>query len=110
VRFGVFSVIPAVILAGALWYAWASQEIEHPVIVLGVTLILGGGIGNLIDRLVNDGHVVDFLNIGIGGLRTGVFNVADVAIMAGPVLLLVGMAMLRKREMAEEEGEGKATP
>ncbi|MBN2500718.1 MAG: signal peptidase II [Anaerolineales bacterium] len=108
VRFGVFSVMTAVILAGALWYAWASTEIEHPAIVLGVALILAGGIGNLIDRLVNDGHVVDFMNIGIGDLRTGVFNVADVAIMAGPALLLVGMAMLRKAELAEEKGEDQA--
>ncbi len=108
VRFWVFSVMTAMILAGALWYAWTSQEIEHPAIVLGVALILAGGIGNLIDRLVNDGHVVDFMNIGIGGLRTGIFNVADIAIMAGPALLLIGMALLHKAEMPQDEGDGQA--
>lgn len=56
--------------------------------VLPLTLILSGGAGNLIDRLARDGRVVDFMNMGIGGLRTGVFNVADVAIMAGLFTLL----------------------
>lgn len=46
-------------------------------------LILAGGIGNLIDRVTHDGLVTDFLNLGIGPLRTGIFNVADMAITAG---------------------------
>ena len=54
---------------------------------LGLGLILGGGVSNLIDR-VAFGRVVDFLNVGIGPLRTGIFNVADVAIMAGVACLL----------------------
>lgn len=57
-------------------------------VVLALTLILSGGVGNLIDRVLRDGVVVDFMNMGIRGLRTGVFNVADVAIMAGLFLLL----------------------
>ena len=46
------------------------------------------GSGNLIDRILHDGTVVDFLNFGIGSLRTGIFNVADVAIMGGAALLI----------------------
>jgi signal peptidase II len=46
-------------------------------------LILGGGIGNLIDRVRLEGLVIDFLNVGIGRVRTGIFNIADMAIMAG---------------------------
>ena len=41
---------------------------------------------NLIDRLRYGGYVVDFLNVGIGSLRTGIFNVADMAIMAGVII------------------------
>jgi signal peptidase II len=41
-----------------------------------------------LDRARNGGHVVDFLNVGVGPLRTGVFNVADVAIVAGALGLL----------------------
>lgn len=55
---------------------------------LARALIAGGGMSNLIDRLTHDGAVVDFLNIGLGSVRTGIFNLADVAIMAGVVLLL----------------------
>jgi signal peptidase II len=51
-------------------------------------LLAAGAIGNLIDRLRHDGLVVDFLNIGIGPLRTGIFNVADMAITAAAILLI----------------------
>lgn len=46
-------------------------------------LILAGGFGNLYDRALNDGRVVDFMLLQLGPIRTGVFNVADIAIMAG---------------------------
>ncbi len=52
-------------------------------------LVVSGGFSNLYDRITNNGGVVDFMNMGIGGLRTGVFNVADMAIMAGVILLLI---------------------
>jgi signal peptidase II len=54
---------------------------------LGLGLILGGGVSNLVDRLAM-GKVVDFLNVGIGPFRTGIFNVADMAVMAGVACLL----------------------
>jgi len=57
--------------------------------VLALSLISAGGIGNLIDRF-SWGYVRDFLNVGLGSTaRTGIFNVADVAMMAGCVLVLV---------------------
>ncbi len=52
-------------------------------------LLLGGAIGNLIDRVRFDGLVIDFMNLGVGPLRTGIFNVADVAISCGAVLLIL---------------------
>ena len=51
-------------------------------------LIFSGGISNFFDRATNNGAVIDFLNIGIGSLRTGIFNIADMAIMLGVFLLL----------------------
>lgn len=56
---------------------------------IAVSLLLAGGIGNLIDRVFHGGLVIDFLNMGIGPLRTGIFNVADMAIMAGFALLIL---------------------
>jgi signal peptidase II len=57
--------------------------------VVGIASILGGGLSNLLDRCLYDGRVFDFLNVGIGTLRTGVFNVADMGIMLGVALLLL---------------------
>jgi signal peptidase II len=47
-----------------------------------------GGLGNLWDRIATGGWVVDFLNLGVGPLRTGIFNVADVSLMAAIAILL----------------------
>jgi signal peptidase II len=55
--------------------------------LFAVSLLVAGGIGNLIDRWTL-GYSTDFLNLGIGPLRTGIFNVADVAIMSGCFLIL----------------------
>lgn len=44
--------------------------------------------GNLIDRVFQDGQVIDFLHLGVGTLRTGIFNVADVAITCGAMMLV----------------------
>jgi signal peptidase II len=57
--------------------------------VVGLTLLGASGLGNLIDRLLYDGRVTDFLNMGIGQLRTGIFNVADVVGVVGVIVLLV---------------------
>jgi signal peptidase II len=54
----------------------------------GLIAFVAGGLSNLIDR-ITIGTVIDFLNVGIGPWRTGIFNVADVAIMAGAALLAV---------------------
>ena len=51
--------------------------------------IIAGGASNWIDRVLR-GSVVDLLNLGIGALRTGVFNIADVAIMLGAGLFVLG--------------------
>jgi len=55
---------------------------------LGLYLILAAGVSNLLDRLIR-GRVIDFLNLGIGPLRTGIFNVADVALMLGLALAIM---------------------
>ncbi len=57
--------------------------------VAALALIVGGGFGNWIDRILNEGHVTDFVSVGIGPLRTGIFNFADVAVMAGLFALLL---------------------
>jgi signal peptidase II len=56
---------------------------------VGFSLFLAGGLGNWLDRLLNEGRVIDFVSLGVGGLHTGIFNVADVAITAGILMVLV---------------------
>ena len=56
---------------------------------IALALVAGGGTSNLIDRLLYGGRVTDFLNVGIGSLRTGIFNVADMAILLGVLLLVL---------------------
>ncbi|MDX1650817.1 MAG: signal peptidase II [Myxococcota bacterium] len=56
--------------------------------LVGLGLVVGGGLGNWLDRLLHDGAVRDFVSLGVGPLRTGIFNGADVAILLGVALLL----------------------
>jgi signal peptidase II len=64
-------------------------------------LIAAGGIGNLVDRVLRDGHVIDFMNLGVGSLRTGIFNVADLQIMVGLGLLMFSPRPKPKPALAE---------
>ena len=84
-RAAVFQVLNGLFLIGtlimAVYYQWSRLA------AAGLLLFVAGGMSNLIDRIAM-GSVIDFLNIGIGSFRTGIFNVADVAIMAGVALLV----------------------
>jgi signal peptidase II len=111
-RFWVFGVFVAAVLVGLLWYVVRDTTLAWTTVV-GLSLVLGGGVSNLIDRLSNDGAVIDFMNIGIGGLRTGIFNVADIAIFGGVGLFL----WHHLRQPADDDssesgagGEGSAEP
>jgi signal peptidase II len=75
------------LLAGALTYAFVSKP-GHPPVVLAIALVCAGGLGNLWDRVVHGGMVVDFINIGIGSVRTGIFNVADIVIVVGVLMFI----------------------
>ncbi len=54
-----------------------------------IALIFAGGIGNIIDRILFDRHVPDFMMLSIQSIRTGVFNFADVCVTAGVIGLLL---------------------
>jgi signal peptidase II len=84
-RFWIFIVLVVVFLTIVVSKLLSSKIDLFSTIAL--SLIFAGGIGNLIDRVFN-GYVVDFLNVGIGPIRTGIFNIADVAIMAGVFMLI----------------------
>lgn len=76
-------------------------KIERPVTTVGAGMILGGAIGNLIDR-VSYGYVVDFLDF--SGLHFPyIFNVADAGINVGVALLLIDSLILERRDKVKED-------
>ena len=81
-----FTSATGVLLALLIATAWRNGW--HRWRTVALSLFVAGGLSNWIDRLAS-GRVVDFLNVGLGSLRSGIFNVADVAILAGVALLLV---------------------
>jgi signal peptidase II len=83
-RTAIFSVGCTLGVVGLLIYVLFVPR-STPLQVLALALICAGGMGNLIDRWLC-GYVRDFLNIGIGPVRTGIFNVADATLMAGSLL------------------------
>jgi signal peptidase II len=87
-RFALFTGAVAVLLLGLVGTSLFATRLR-PWRFTALALVAGGGISNLIDRLLNDGRVTDFLNVGIGALRTGIFNVADMAILLGALLLIL---------------------
>jgi signal peptidase II len=84
----VFTFFVGAFLLALLVYLLRSRELTSFATVC-LSLVCAGGLSNLIDRLAYDGRVVDFLNVGIDSLRTGIFNVADMAITFGALLMLL---------------------
>lgn len=90
-RFFIFGVVVVVGLAAMLWSILKNKISTSE--LYAYSFILGGGIGNVIDRLTHEnGHVVDFLFIDLkfaDFARTGVFNVADMAIVLGVLIIFI---------------------
>lgn len=89
IRYWLFTIFASALLMGVLLFALKESSKIHLSILIALSLFIGGGLGNQLDRILNEGRVVDFVSIGIGPLRTGIFNVADMAIMAGFALMLL---------------------
>jgi signal peptidase II len=85
VRFWIFTWAVAIFLTGALILLLRTKNMGNWA-TFATTLLVGGGVGNLIDRL-HRGTVTDFINLGVGSWRTGIFNIADMAIVAGVIVL-----------------------
>jgi len=82
-----------------------AQRAKDPVMVVALSLVLGGALGNLVDRLVRapgflEGAVVDFVHVG----RFPTFNVADSAITIGAVLIVVWVIRADLHEQRSSRG------
>jgi signal peptidase II len=103
VRYIVFTLLVGIFLACLLAYMLVSTQLTR-LQVMAMSLVLGGGCGNLIDRIANEGRVFDFMNVGIGPLRTGIFNVADMSITYGVLwFLFLAIKNRHKTEHPQEK-------
>ena len=94
-RTAIFTVAGGAILLVLAFMAWRQRNRAWH--AAAFALFFAGGASNWLDRL-NDGRVVDFMNVGIGWLRTGVCNVADVAIMLGVAMYAIGELRARSAQ------------
>jgi signal peptidase II len=80
--------IAALVVLGALYHRTRPSDRAR---VIGVALVAGGALGNLLDRLRSSAGVVDFIDVGVKNVRFWTFNVADMGITIGAVLLLLAL-------------------
>lgn len=98
----VLLILPVIVLALALRYVITNKQLDQWTIV-GLSFVIGGGIGNIYDRILY-GSVTDFFHIDLGGVfRTGIFNMADVSVMVGMGCILVSAIINRKQARVIEE-------
>jgi signal peptidase II len=88
------SVVALAALIGMYWFTPASDRVR----LMAISLICGGAIGNLIDRVRQESGVVDFIDVGLADIRWPVFNIADMAVTTGAIILAISL-------WKEEQGE-----
>ena len=88
-NFLVFSLLPLLFLGTLFSYAIRQSRQMSLAKMLSLSMVVSGGIGNIIDRIFFDRHVPDFLNLGFQSIRTGIFNVADIYVSMGAIGLLL---------------------
>ena len=81
-------ILPVVVLISITLYTYIDKTLDK-LSIIGFSLIIGGGIANIFDRIVF-GSVTDFLYINLGGIfKTGIFNIADLSVTTGMILILI---------------------
>lgn len=85
IQFFLLNICVAIILLYCLYYLFSrkNRTILH---TFSLVVLTGGGMSNLIDRIINNGKVIDFMQFGIGSAKTGILNLADMYILTGSFL------------------------
>lgn len=81
------SLVALAALIGMYWFTPVADRVR----LAAIALICGGAVGNLIDRIRSESGVVDFIDVGVGTIRWPVFNVADVAVTTGAIILALSL-------------------
>lgn len=88
------------VVIAVLLFMMITGRVRRPVYIAALGLVIGGGIGNLIDRIFNDGRVVDFIDFRI--INFPVFNVADICAVCGAGLVLLALIIDEIRELRKK--------
>jgi signal peptidase II len=92
----VLLIIPILVLGFVLRYIFKDKTIDR-LSLIGFCCIIGGGFANIYDRILY-GSVTDFLHIDLGGVfKTGIFNIADLSVTTGMILILTASFIYRKK-------------
>ncbi|TCP70401.1 signal peptidase II [Baia soyae] len=86
-----FITVTSIVICALIYFLWKSRK-EHPLMKWGYAIVLGGALGNYIDR-VRMGEVVDFLHFQFGSYDFAIFNVADSAVCVGVAILFLGILL-----------------
>ncbi len=91
------SILPMLVLAYVIYYIVKTKELDR-LSLIAFCCIIGGGIANVFDRIVY-GKVTDFFFIDLGGVfKTGIFNVADLSVTTGMIMLLFSGIIFNNKE------------
>jgi signal peptidase II len=104
VKLVLLNILPLLAVVFGLGFVLVKTDLSK-ITVLGIILIVGGGFGNIYDRIVH-GSVTDFMHIDFVIFQTGVFNVADMSIMAGTFMILLEAYLKRKKQVEPETTNG----
>ena len=104
----VLSLVATIALAGVAWYS-ANVPLSDRLARVGIAGVLGGAIGNLIDR-AKDGYVLDFVDAYWNGWHFWAFNVADAAISVGVVFMILDILGLGRRTAAAPSKDNASNP
>lgn len=88
IRLILLTLLPIAFLTYGLWLIIQKKDMPQ-MLVIGWCFVIGGGIGNLYDRIIH-GSVTDFLHLDLRLFQTGIFNMADVSIMTGMFIIILG--------------------
>jgi signal peptidase II len=91
----------SVVAVTVLFLIYRGTPLTDRARLIAVALVTAGALGNMIDRVRSPRGVVDFLDVGVGNVRWPVFNVADIAVTTGAILLALSL-------WREEQGEAEA--
>jgi len=105
--FSLFSTLPAIffllisfVAIGIIFYFFAQVQAKQKLLATGLSLILGGALGNICDRIIFS-FVIDFIDIYIFDWHWPSFNVADIAITLGVLMLIADMFLSQATETTE---------